>query len=1103
MHFALAPRCSRATVAALTALALALLAPGAEADLPRSFTEDFSTKQYCGVYSTTATWDTVAGEIRLPPFQLDYLDGYDTPGDAKSVAVRDHRDSGGHYVYLADGSSGLLVFQLSGGGNLQLCGQADTPGSAWDVEIWGDYAYVGDSSYGLQVVDISNPWSPSVVGGYNTSGLGRGLAVDGDYVVLADDASGVRIFDISDPVTPALLGTYVTPADAMDVALAGDLVYVAARGSGLIVIDISNPSSPSYVGSYDTAGDCWGVAVDGDHAYLGDATNGFLVVDVTDPSAPALVGSYNTSSSARAVTVDGDFAYVADYGYTYVFDISNPASPTVVYAILTPGVASVTAVEGDVLYVAAGVNGGLLALRHQALTGPFATSTVSLPGYGYSLALHGDYAYVANGSAGLAVVDIHDLEALAFVRADATYTSGASAKAVAVAGNHLYVADASVSAPGLYTFDITDPTSPLAVDYDPVTGEPNALAIAGARLYMTVEGWPDSMFVFNISHPASPSLWGGFDRPDILFNAIAVEGDYAYVHDGASEFLIIDVTNPALPVQEVVFPLPSSGGGSGEGIAIAGDYALLAFGWAGLHIVDISNPASPALVATCDALDWVNDVVVRGDYAFVVDYPSEVRVIDVSDPAYPELLDPVQTMAAGPTHIAAAGDHLFVTQTNPNRFSALEAFQRVLDTAANHAGSTTFSEPAYDVVRAAFTDTPATGLTWELSATEGTYWSSMGSGSGAYYRVEQPGKKLRWRSTLTMTGRGVNPTCGNVRIDWLYDFAMIDSIVDVPGDEGGWARVHFTRSGRDFADEPTYPVTGYSVYRRVDDPVLRAEVIALAASSPGDGKFVVSAGAASSSLPPGVWESVAYVAAHQENDYVCLVPTLADSSGTPAYSVFCVTAQTTTPSVYYVSLPDSGFSVDNLPPPAPSGFTVVYRPYSNLLTWGACVEEECPIYNVYRGDTPDFEIGPGSLVASTGETMWVDAAGAGYGSYYKVTAEDGSGNESAAASPENVAGVRDGGLPTRTFLYRNAPNPANPLTRIAFDLPTRQAVSLEIFGLDGRLVATLAEGELPAGRHEVAWRGLDSAGQPVAPGAYFYRLQADTFSQTRRLLLIR
>ncbi|MBI4427939.1 MAG: T9SS type A sorting domain-containing protein [Ignavibacteriales bacterium] len=89
-------------------------------------------------------------------------------------------------------------------------------------------------------------------------------------------------------------------------------------------------------------------------------------------------------------------------------------------------------------------------------------------------------------------------------------------------------------------------------------------------------------------------------------------------------------------------------------------------------------------------------------------------------------------------------------------------------------------------------------------------------------------------------------------------------------------------------------------------------------------------------------------------------------------------------------------------------------------------------------------------------------------------------------------------IPFEYDLSQNYPNPFNPSTEIQFSLPYRSYVTLTIFDLLGREVATLVSEELSAGSYSTRW---DAAGMPS--GVYLYRLQAGEFVETKKLLLLR
>lgn len=94
-------------------------------------------------------------------------------------------------------------------------------------------------------------------------------------------------------------------------------------------------------------------------------------------------------------------------------------------------------------------------------------------------------------------------------------------------------------------------------------------------------------------------------------------------------------------------------------------------------------------------------------------------------------------------------------------------------------------------------------------------------------------------------------------------------------------------------------------------------------------------------------------------------------------------------------------------------------------------------------------------------------------------------------------------LPETFTLAQNYPNPFNPQTTIAFDLPSRQAVSLTIYNVAGQRVKDLTQGILSAGYHALTWNGSDDGGTQAASGVYFYRLSTEQGQATRKMVLLR
>jgi protocatechuate 3,4-dioxygenase beta subunit len=203
------------------------------------------------------------------------------------------------------------------------------PGFANNVDVAGPYAYVAAGSTGLQIVDVSNRAQPFVAASLDTTGNANDVVVSGAYAYVADGTAGLRVIDVSNPLAPALRATFDTPGVAWDVVARGGRAYVADGAAGLRIVDVSDPSNPLGLGFFDTAGTAKGVDVQGTLAVVADGS-ALRVIDVTDPAAPVLRGSLGMVD-ARDVALDDNVAYVADYtGSLKVVSVANPAAPALI-----------------------------------------------------------------------------------------------------------------------------------------------------------------------------------------------------------------------------------------------------------------------------------------------------------------------------------------------------------------------------------------------------------------------------------------------------------------------------------------------------------------------------------------------------------------------------------------------------------------------------------------------------------------------------------------------------------------------------------------------------------------------------------------------------
>ena len=116
----------------------------------------------------------------------------------------------------------------------------------------------------------------------------------------------------------------------------------------------------------------------------------------------------------------------------------------------------------------------------------------------------------------------------------------------------------------------------------------------------------------------------------------------------------------------------------------------------------------------------------------------------------------------------------------------------------------------------------------------------------------------------------------------------------------------------------------------------------------------------------------------------------------------------------------------------------------------------------------------------------------GTGSSAKIAA---NGSDKSAYFNETTPGED---IPNIFVLSQNFPNPFNPTTTISFSLPSTSMVSLTIFDILGRKIATIVDNEImAAGNYSKQWNALE-----FSSGIYFYRLQAGQFSEIKKLILL-
>jgi len=180
------------------------------------------------------------------------------------------------------------------------------------------------------------------------------------------------------------------------------------------------------------------------------------------------------------------------------------------------------------------------------------------------------------------------------------------------------------------------------------------------------------------------------------------------------------------------------------------------------------------------------------------------------------------------------------------------------------------------------------------------------------------------------------------------------------------------------------------------------------------------------------------------------------------------------------------------------GVRLEWSTFSEINNYGFFVERKLSTEKDYRTVS---QLVPGAGTSLENHTYrWTDE-GLSQGAYrYRLQQVDLNGKVNHSSEIRiDVRGALavKGTKPLEFGLGQNFPNPFNPATEIRFSLPGGERVSLKVYDMTGREIATLADGMKPAGEYTVRWNARN-----VPSGTYFYRLIAGSFVEARKMAVI-
>lgn len=770
-----------------------------------------------------------------------------------------------------------------------------------------------------------------------------------------------------------------------------------------------------------------------------------------------------------------------------LYRIEDPFAPELLAHIPTAGAARAVALAGGRAYVAAGAAGGLeiFDVRDPAHVVPL--GRLPLAGDPCDVEVLGSIAYVATAdtAGGLAVVDASDPAAPVAV---ATVEIGAVVKGIEVAGNVLLAAESTQ----LAVLDLTSPAAPVQADTRLMNPPP--ILVSTESHYAFVLDHLAHVRVVDFADPYA--LTGGLYGTSIPGANrgvdIATEGRVGLVLDNFGlEVLdlspVLDGSHPEGPVAVASIPV------AGSCVALDAARAIAYVGGEGrIQIVELDRPLGPPVIATQSGVYWPHAVAASGDTLYFVEggccYWARLVVVDAANPDAPAIVSESFFERGGFIDIALSGHHAFIADQGIGEFIGNEPALRVID----------ISDPAAPVLVGSLVLEEFWNQPMAVAVDGDLALMTTALGQLLVLDVSTPAAPRRI-TTVDLSGPDILLRDARAILAGGPGLIVLD--MSDPGAPKQVATLSLPVFGRRLVPDgdllyvlatPEYGAGTVGVHivdlADPDAPVLLGSLTWTGRRAGG----------------LAVGDGIAYMTLWEDGLRVLDVSSPSQPRPVGGARLLNVAGCTVVHrGRLLVSLLERGLGVLPLQCAVPgpvelASFTALMDDGGVVLRWTAARAADHLGYRIERsGEVGAFApIGP-ALLACASPCAWRDDAVLPDTIYrYRLVAIDTSGAEQVF-----------GPLTVRSApfviwsLGPSRPNPGRSETVIPFAIGAPSDVRIGIYDVSGRLVRMLCAERRGAGESRVTWDGRDDAGRLLGAGVYVCRLDAGSFSTSRKVVL--
>jgi hypothetical protein len=289
---------------------------------------------------------------------------------------------------------------------------ADTPGNAVDVCAVNDIAVVADSGAGVTVFNVFNGLNPTRIAQVDTPGNAQRVACSGNLIAVADGPAGLAVIDITDPPAARVARQIPLGGNAQAVAAGGGLAYGGLASGQVVAVDLASGTILQRTSVPGAIADL-GLSTDFLYVITQDRLHTFAIQD-GELVLRNSVASPFFSSEQRRLFVGDRFAYAVQNEGVNTFSLADPAAPVLANSTNTtqfgwkqfvPNGSGLALVAADDNLALDGRNDIYLYDLIDPANPPSSGTEFPTPGIAFAVSIYNGLAYVADGGAGLQVIN--------------------------------------------------------------------------------------------------------------------------------------------------------------------------------------------------------------------------------------------------------------------------------------------------------------------------------------------------------------------------------------------------------------------------------------------------------------------------------------------------------------------------------------------------------------------------------------------------------------------------------------------------------------------------------------------------------------------------